>query len=533
MPGYRQIDLRTIAGLSGIIPSWWISPARGETGGADAWLSFKSELDPSGETRDELRWFPFDNGEHYGLMPAKIWEKIGRPDHPRIFAAAGVYAPGPVEALYRFDFLCNYRLWVNGERVADRWEDDIPLLDKGQVEVRLNQGLNGIILELPLPIFKDKILFCGRISGPDETDLNGLKILASGRENATTSKDEELTRSFSAFEIFNRFVSKEPAMRFTGDGPDDFRAWKAHFKGKFLELIGDFPEPVPLDPRIVDISHREGITRERVFIQTQDGLYLPLHLLIPDKRRDGQAIVCVHGHGGRRGKYGKEQVTGEVNGDPTLQWNVWKLDYDYGLRFAREGYITITPDFRGFGERAESLPFSSHDDCAVNLMRYICYGENFLTYQIWDGIRAVDYLVSRPEVDPDRIGLTGLSYGGRMTQYIGAVDERMKVCVASGTMSTLRERKTVGRACGSQTLPGLLTYGDATEVFGLIAPRPLMMQLGTNDATAPVFFAPEIDRDLRRIYASAGDESRYSLDVYHAKHRYNFPTALKWFERWL
>ena len=167
MGEYESVDLRRIAGLGGIVPSWWISAARGEVSGAEAWTSLRSEIKSPGGEIGGLRWVPFENGEHCGIMPQKVWEELSRPDHPRVFGAACIVAPGPVEALFRTDVLSNYRLWVNGEVVADRWEDDVPVLGNGRVDVQLVKGVNGIILEMPLPIFKDRILFCGRISGPE------------------------------------------------------------------------------------------------------------------------------------------------------------------------------------------------------------------------------------------------------------------------------------------------------------------------------------------------------------------------------
>ncbi len=533
MGNHKQVELRQIAGLSGIVPAWWISTAGSEVSGADAWTCLKNEIEAPGKRTGDLRWFPFANGELYGIQPQKVWEEMGRPDHPTAFVAACIFSPGPAEASYRFDTLSNYRLWVNGKKAADRWEDDLPTLDKGEISVRLVEGLNGVILEMPSLIFKDKLVLCGRISTPEDGEMDGIKSLAPVGESDATGDGGDPAFNFSPFETFNRLAAKEPLMRFKGDGPEDFEAWKAQFKAKVLELVGDFPEPVPLDPQVVERTSSDGITREKVVIQTHEGVHLPLYLLVPEENRDGQAIVALHGHGGRGG-YGKEQVAGVIGDDSVLQRQIRRLDYNYGLRFAQEGYITITPDFRSFGERTEALPRSNYDPCDVNFFRYACYDrENFIRYQIWDGMRAIDYLMSREEVNPDRVGLTGLSYGGRMTMYIGALDKRMKVCVASGAMNFLKERKTIGIICGSQTLPGLLTYGDTREIFGLIAPRPLLMQLGTNDATSPVLYAPEIDGDLGRIYRSAGDESRYDLDVFHSKHRYNFETALRWFRRWL
>lgn len=531
MSEHRQLDLRQIGGLRGIIPAWWLSAADGGVSGANAWVYLRDTIEASDKRAGDVRWSPFENGELYGIMPQRVWQEMGSPDLPRVLVAACIVSPGPVKAIFHFDILSNYRLWINGEKIADRWEDDVPSLEKGRVPVGLVEGLNGILLEVPSVTFKDRRVLCSRISAPGGGELYGLKSLAGVKDGGAKSDEGGLALNFSSFDIFRRLTAKEPLMRFKGGGVQDFEAWKAQFKEKFLELLGEFPEEVPLSPRIVERTSKEGVICEKVLIQTEEDVYLPLHLLIPEGNREGKAIVAFHGHGGV-GLYGKEQVSG-VTEDEGIRKQIDRLNYDYGRRFAREGYITITPDLRTFGERTETLSLYQYDPCDVNYYRYTFYGEHLLKYHVLDGMRTIDYLFTREEVDPERVGLTGLSLGGRMTMYVGALDERMKVCVASGATNLFKERKAIGVICGSQTLPGLLKYGDTPEVFGLIAPRPLLLQLGTNDGTSPELYAPEVDRELRRIYAGADCESRYDLDVFHSGHRYNFETALRWFERWL
>jgi dienelactone hydrolase len=164
-------------------------------------------------------------------------------------------------------------------------------------------------------------------------------------------------------------------------------------------------------------------------------------------------------------------------------------------------------------------------------------GYHLLALQIWDGMRTVDYLQSRPEVDPDRLGVAGLSFGGTMTTYLAALEPRLKVACISGYLSTVKGdamgMRGLGNFCGAQYMPGLLTLGDIPDVAGLIAPKPLLIEMGEQDTCFVIDDMRAAYAHLERIYAAAGASDRLDADIHPGPHAWSGRKAFDWFARWL
>ena len=129
---------------------------------------------------------------------------------------------------------------------------------------------------------------------------------------------------------------------------------------------------------------------------------------------------------------------------------------------AEKGYVTICPDWRSFGERvAYTNPFPGRDKCNVHFIQHLILGRTLLGANIFDGMRAIDFLITRKEVDKKRIGCMGLSFGGTMTTYLTLLDERIRaadiICYATDTFHYAINRANF---CGSQLVPYLYKYAD-------------------------------------------------------------------------
>jgi dienelactone hydrolase len=154
--------------------------------------------------------------------------------------------------------------------------------------------------------------------------------------------------------------------------------------------------------------------------------------------------------------------------------------------------------------------FKKGDKCNVIQTMAAMYGTSVLSLHIQDAEAAVDVLSARPEVDPQRIGCCGNSYGGRTTMWFANFDDRIKAFVASGCMNTFRERSLKLHNCGIQYLPGILRYGDVPELFSAIAPKPLQLQSGEGDNLITDADRDEMLTTVKRAYRLAGAED--SLD---------------------
>jgi dienelactone hydrolase len=334
----------------------------------------------------------------------------------------------------------------------------------------------------------------------------------------------------------NALLRTEPLMSFSGSNVGDWESWRGGFKNQLLQNLGRFPDRVPLDTEVIESSQEDGYTREKVVYDSERFASVPAYVLIPDDLKEGEkrpGILAAHGHG-----RGKVDVVGiaESEGDVEL---VRALNYDYAVKFVRRGYVVIAPDWRAFGEREPDAEWvrANRDKCNISYLAFGYFGYHLLALDIWDGMRTLDYLQSRPEVDPKRLGMVGLSFGGTMTTYLSALDPRIKVAVISGYISTVRGDSLTdrgkGNTCGNQYSPSLLLYGDIPDVAGLIAPRPLLVEMGEKDECFVIEDATRAYEHLSRIYCAAGASDKLDVDIFPGAHAFSGAKAFDWFEKYL
>ncbi|MBN2151265.1 MAG: acetylxylan esterase [Candidatus Lokiarchaeota archaeon] len=354
------------------------------------------------------------------------------------------------------------------------------------------------------------------------------------------------TRNITAYDQLRARYDHAPRrLSFAPGSP--FGEWKLRFKEKVRELIGPLPEAVPLNLEVTEELHVDDFveagmppfTQQRVVYDTDSHSSCVAYLLLPDgigpgERRPG--IVCAHGHGaGKRQMIGLDPSTWmEKGGSPPGAPNFEAT----AVHLVKLGYVVIAPDWRAFGERALDPEYTrrGRDGCNVLHMGFGYFGFTLLGLNMWDAMRSVDVLQSLPEVDPGRIGMVGKSYGGTMTTYTAALDDRVKAACISGYLSTLDDamsRRGLGNYCGAQYLPGLLEWGDIPDVVGLIAPKPLLIEAGERDSC---FAFPDTTRAhgrLVEIYTAAGHPERLDRDVADVEHDYIFKKLPDFFAKHL
>ena len=341
-------------------------------------------------------------------------------------------------------------------------------------------------------------------------------------------------RNFSMIEYFReRAKDWRPLLAFEGRTAAEWPAWREDATAKLLELLGDFPAPVDLAPEVIYSIEQDGIIRERVIFDSEEHMSVPCVVLRPASMANdgtGRAILCSHGHG----PFGKESVAGNASTAERAA-RIARLNYDYGEQMARRGFLTISPDLRVFGERSDGgNPYPGRDRCNVHFLRGMILGIYTLTLNIWDMKRCIDYLETRPEVDPDRIGMMGLSQGGTMTTFTSAIEPRIKAADIIGYMSLWR-RLAIGRGatCGSQVAPDILKYLDIPDIAGLIAPRPLLVEMGVHDMTFLIENQLDGFAQVESIYAAAGASDRLWSDVHPGGHAFAGNKAFDFFDRYL
>lgn len=283
-------------------------------------------------------------------------------------------------------------------------------------------------------------------------------------------------------------VPRRYEMPFVARTVEEAKAWQDRARARLLQLVAK-QEPrfstdaVPLDVQVGSAEDRGAYWLHRMSFQgngkppsRRQGL-----LAIPKGSGPFPAILALHGHGG----------SAEAVFDP-------KNNY-HGLadRFARGGYVVLAPSF-------------AHRKYAATAL--------------WDLFRCVDILVSRKEVDPQRIGVAGLSMGGEWTMWIAACDPRLKVAVVSGWMCTTEGVFAVPN-CPCWQLPGLVESMDICEVHLLIAPRPVVFESAERDECFPIRYTREGFERIRAGYKLFGAADAVVQDVWPSGHEWHGTVA--------
>jgi len=310
------------------------------------------------------------------------------------------------------------------------------------------------------------------------------------------------------------------SMLFRGKTIQECRAWQKKFRAKLNALLGPSKPPGQWDVVEEERAELDDHTRYSLLLRAKGVPSLPVYLLVPKGLAKGEKIpgvMCVHGHG----KYGNDSIVGRRD-LPGVAEEIKKYHYDYGLKFVRRGYVVVAPCMIPFGRRLDRVAYGKKDPCGVTFVRMQALGKILITENLRDLRWALSLLQSRAEVLPERLGCAGLSYGGRMTMMVSAIDERIGVACVSGALNLLQERAQQSHyGCGSQIVPGLLQYGDFPEIGALIAPRPCVWETGSTDVgVVPVW--DEIFRDrLRRVYRALGAGDQLHFDRFEGGHWWN------------
>lgn len=323
-----------------------------------------------------------------------------------------------------------------------------------------------------------------------------------------------------AQQLFNHAEMARAAVK----TPEQWELRRAQLMADFQQAIGPFPKRTPLNTRAVGKLERDRYTIHKIIFESRPRFYVTALVYVPKQHAAPYpGILFPLGHS-RNGKaYDSYQRT--------------------PAGFAEKGYLVVAYDPLGQGERwqywdpvKEDSAFTSstreHSNVGAQCM---LLGINLAQYMIWDSIRALDYLLSRDDVDPERIGCTGVSGGGTNTAYYVPFDDRvtaaMPTCYIAGFPALL---ESVGPQDAEQNLFGQLAVGlDHEDYLSLVAPRPLCVGAATGDYF-PLAGARRCVESAQRTYAALGIPHELSLAVAEQNHGYHLPmrkAAYAWFNR--
>ncbi|HNT87095.1 MAG TPA: hypothetical protein PKL84_04440 [Candidatus Hydrogenedentes bacterium] len=307
--------------------------------------------------------------------------------------------------------------------------------------------------------------------------------------------------------------------------PEEIAAYQHRLRAKFVETLGGFPERTPLNPQVTGVLEREGYRVEKVIFESQPGLFVTAALFLPDPARHappypGVLVPCGHAQAAKA--------------HDTYQ--------SMGAFLALNGMAALVFDPIEQGERMQILDAEgkhvmwgtrAHTMFGVGC---ILLGRNTARFEVWDGMRGIDYLLSRPEVDPARIGCTGNSGGGTQTSFLMTLDDRILCAAPSCYLNHVTRQLEVATGDAEQNIFGQLAWGmDHADFIMMRAPTPILIAAATKD-----FFdiraTWESFRFAKRRYTMMGFAERVDLLENDAEHNYNKlqrEGVARWLARWL
>lgn len=371
-----------------------------------------------------------------------------------------------------------------------------------------------------------------------------------------------------------RWMAEQDSARLSFLSPrwESLAKWKAAVRPEFLRLLHYAPPAEPLRAALIEQEQRDGFTLESLRISATAAYEIPAWLLLPD-RRSGKipGVVAQHCHGGSY-VWGREKLVSHPD-DPEHAQDYRRRGYSrpYAEVLAQRGYAVLVIDAFYFGSRRlrvedvdpETGPTYFREKLRAlrqlepqttawfDAVNALCSDYEHLTAKTlftagvtwpgilnWDDRRAVDYLSSRPEVDPARIGALGLSLGGIRTAYLIAADPRIRASCVVGWMPDfggllydhLRWHTWM------VYIPGLPAILNAPDAAGLTAPGALLVQQCSQDSLYPLDSMRAAVDKLERIYAKAGIPERFRGSFHDVPHSFTPPMqeeAFTWLDQWL
>lgn len=371
------------------------------------------------------------------------------------------------------------------------------------------------------------------------------------------------------YEMLDAIAATQPSLSFLAKPWPDIETWRTRARTKVFELLAFNPTRVPLNPSIDSRLEEEDLIVEEISYDMSYGPRTHGFFLYP-KKRDAKvpAVVALHDHGSFF-YFGKEKITA-IHNESRILSEFKQRSYggrSWATELARRGFAVLVTDMFLWGSR--KIPLDTVNEEFQKLFEgmergseeYIQkYNEFWATNECsliadtildagtsWPGIfsyedrRSIDYLLTRQEIDPNRIGCGGLSGGGARTIFLAGLDPRVRCAFCVGFMSTMRAllRNHIKCPQGHGLLmyvPLLFHLLDLPDIIALRAPSPLMVQYNEEDELFTSEGQHEADRKIAKIYSKMGHRNNYVGKFYPGPHKFDAAMqeeAFQWLEKCL
>jgi len=307
--------------------------------------------------------------------------------------------------------------------------------------------------------------------------------------------------------------------------PQNMNEYVTLVRERLKKVVGDLPQKTPLNPQITGTIKGDGYRIEKLVLESRPNFHLTSNLYIPNAPQSKKpAVLLFCGH--------------EMTSKATESYQ------KTALLFVKNGFVVLAIDPVSQGERMQLVdslgnPFTKSSTNEHTILNAGCnlMGTSIAAVQLFDNIRAMDYLCSRAEVDTSRIGCIGNSGGGTQTVFFAAFDPRIKLAApCSFVASRERNFELTYAADGCQHFPFEGKYGlEISDFLVAFSPKPLLLlaaRFDFVDYTGTSMVADE----LKKVYTTQGQKEKFSLFTYDDGHGISRPkreAAVAWFKKWL
>ncbi len=308
-------------------------------------------------------------------------------------------------------------------------------------------------------------------------------------------------------------------LRFGARSRRDAERWQQQLRAKLTDLLGGFPrQRVPLRPMSLETRAFPGYTREKIVFDSRPGVSVLAYLLMPRSApRPAPVVICIPGHG-----RGVDDIVG-IDDKGEDRADKAGYQHDFAIQAAEAGLAALAIEPMGFGCRRDPINARKglgQKACEPVAGGALMTGQTLIGWRVWDVMRTVDLIESRPDLDASRVGCMGISGGGTATLFSTALEPRIRAALVSGYLNTFRDSVGSLAHCVDNYIPGILNWAEMHDIAGLIAPRPLFVESGEQDAIFPIASSIASFAEVQKIYGVFGAADRTGQEVFPGEHSF-------------
>ncbi len=321
--------------------------------------------------------------------------------------------------------------------------------------------------------------------------------------------------------VFSHRLYESAPLRlsFAAQNRRDAETWQKALRPKIAELLGGFPaRRGPLQSQTLEIRDFPAYRRERFVFESRPDVWVLGYLLAPKSERAPYSpVICLPGHG-----RGVDDIVGidEHGRDRTTKVG---YEYDYAIQVVEHGMAAVAIEPMAFGCRRDPLTKKkglTASACQPAAGAALLFGQTMIGWRVWDVMRTIDWIETRPELNAARVGCMGCSGGGTATLFSAALEPRIKAALVSCYLNTFRDCILSLSHCIDNYVPGILNWAEMYDVAGLIAPRALFVESGEQDTIFPVWASRASFERVKKVYQVFGAPELTDQEVFPGPHSF-------------